>query len=196
METDPVVLAYCAGPCAETRNAVLIKYLPLCRKLARRYGRFSAVVGHDDLVHDALTALARCMSRFDPARGRLLTYAYPAIRQAVRRASAAGRSLGSAHAGAIERRRAAPMTRHGLDDERLPPSTEIANGLWSSEAQEALARLQPRDRLIARLRADGLSQEAVGKIVGRTKSLISLRERELGFSFPHAKKNPEIFHST
>src|SRR6516165_6767793 len=69
---------------AAAREELVRRFLPLARKLARRYAR--SAVPYEDLVQVASLALLKAIDRFDPGRGsRFPAYAVPTILGEMRR---------------------------------------------------------------------------------------------------------------
>jgi RNA polymerase sigma-B factor len=66
------------------RDALVERFLPLARKLARRYAR--GAEGAEDLMQVASLGLVKAIDRFDPARGnRFASFAVPTILGELRR---------------------------------------------------------------------------------------------------------------
>jgi len=69
---------------ADAREELVRRFLPLTRKLARRYAR--SAEPYEDLVQVASLALVKAIDRFDPGRGtRFPSYAIPTILGDLRR---------------------------------------------------------------------------------------------------------------
>src|SRR4051812_49314548 len=67
----------------DARDALVARYLPLARRLARRY---EGGDNHDDLVQVASIALLQAIDRFDPTRGHAFSsFAVPTIVGALKR---------------------------------------------------------------------------------------------------------------
>ncbi|MEU0221729.1 sigma-70 family RNA polymerase sigma factor, partial [Streptomyces sp. NPDC006265] len=63
---------------AELREAVIRAFLPVARRMARRYG--SPLDSREDLYQVACLGLVKAVDRFDPERGHaFLSYAVPTI---------------------------------------------------------------------------------------------------------------------
>jgi RNA polymerase sigma-B factor len=82
---DEVLLAaYAARPDPELRAALVERYLPLARSIARRYARGAEPL--EDLVQVASVGLLKALERFDPERGvAFSSFAVPTIAGEVRR---------------------------------------------------------------------------------------------------------------
>ena len=66
------------------REALITQYMPLARKVARRY--WNSSLPHEDLAQVANLALVKAIDRFDPARGRPFeAFAIPTILGELRR---------------------------------------------------------------------------------------------------------------
>jgi RNA polymerase sigma-B factor len=68
---------------ARARDALVQRFLPMARKLARRYRQSS--VPTEDLIQVASLGLLKAIDRFDPDRGRFASYAIPTILGEIRR---------------------------------------------------------------------------------------------------------------
>jgi RNA polymerase sigma-B factor len=129
------------------RRELIVRHLPLARRLARRYGR-----SHDaeDLVQVASLALVKAVDRYDPAHGAsFASFAVPTIVGELKRhfrdshwALHVAREL-QERAQVVERELDSQAARRG----RAPSTRELAVALgWSNESVlEAQAALGGRD---------------------------------------------------
>src|SRR6478735_10843706 len=84
-ERDELLLAaFAERPDPQLREALVERYLPLARSIARRYARGSEPI--DDLVQVASVGLLNALDRYDPAHGYAFSsFAVPTIAGEVRR---------------------------------------------------------------------------------------------------------------
>ena len=84
-ERDELLLtAFARRPDPQLRAALVERYLPLARSIARRYARGQEPL--DDLVQVASVGLLKALDRFDPERGvAFSSYAVPTIAGELRR---------------------------------------------------------------------------------------------------------------
>lgn len=84
IDTDELLRRYAAAPShIELRNAVVERFLPYARGLARRYSRVRD--RQEDLEQVAAVALVKAVDRYDPTRGGFAAFAAPTILGEVRR---------------------------------------------------------------------------------------------------------------
>ncbi len=82
-ETE-LLFARCDGGDPSAREALTLRFMPLARKLARRYSH--SAMPDEDLVQVANVALLKAIDRFDPARGSAFqAFAIPTILGELRR---------------------------------------------------------------------------------------------------------------
>jgi RNA polymerase sigma-B factor len=83
-DTSELVLRWQRHADEAARNALVDRFMPLARSLARRYGRSSEPF--DDLVQVASLGLLKALERFDPHRGNSFrSFAVPTILGEMRR---------------------------------------------------------------------------------------------------------------
>jgi RNA polymerase sigma-B factor len=81
---DVLLAAFAERPDPQLRAALVERYLPLARSIARRYARGAEPL--DDLVQVASLGLLKALDRYDPERGvAFSSYAVPTIAGEVRR---------------------------------------------------------------------------------------------------------------
>ena len=81
---DALLAAFAERPDPQLREALVERYLPLARSIARRYARGSEPL--DDLVQVASVGLLKAIDRYSPDRGvAFSSYAVPTIAGEVRR---------------------------------------------------------------------------------------------------------------
>jgi len=84
MSTTEVLFNRCGESDAPAREALVYRFLPLARKLARRYSHSS--LADEDLIQVASVALLKAIDRFDPERGSTFqAFATPTILGELRR---------------------------------------------------------------------------------------------------------------
>jgi RNA polymerase sigma-B factor len=145
----------CSERDRQARDEFIERYIPLARKLARRYLRQGE--SYDDLVQVASVGLVKAADRFDPERGHTFTtYAVPTIVGELKRHF---RDLGWAlhlERGAKDRALALTAARRALEEEhgRAPTVGELAqyvecsveeviDGLQASGACDTLSLDEP-----------------------------------------------------
>src|ERR1044072_5879762 len=83
-DDDALLAAFAARPDPQLREALVERYLPLARSIARRYARGAEPL--DDLVQVASVGLLKALDRFDPARGvAFSSFAVPTLAVELRR---------------------------------------------------------------------------------------------------------------
>jgi RNA polymerase sigma-B factor len=81
---SPELFTRCHAGDLSAREELVVRYMPLARRLARRYWRSSLSL--DDLTQVANLALVRAIDRYDPTRGRKFeSFAIPTILGELRR---------------------------------------------------------------------------------------------------------------
>jgi RNA polymerase sigma-B factor len=83
-DDDALLAAFAERPDPQLREALVERYLPLARSIARRYARGAEPL--DDLVQVASVGLLKALDRYSPDRGvAFSSYAVPTIAGEVRR---------------------------------------------------------------------------------------------------------------
>lgn len=138
------------------RDALIERFMPLARKLARRYAGSSEP--YDDLVQVASLGLVKAVERFDPGRGYAFTsFAVPTIAGELKRYF---RDTGWAlhvDRGAQERARRISAARQTISSSKGRPPTvgelavflecsseEVIDGLQAAEAYDTVSLDAPR----------------------------------------------------
>jgi RNA polymerase sigma-B factor len=158
---------YAAAPSPELRAALVERYLPLARQLARRYQRPDEPL--EDLVQVASLGLVKAIDRFDPAREvAFSSYAVPTI-------------LGEIKRHFRDRTWAVRVPRDlqelALRAERAV--TDLTRDLHRQpSARATIAQLMrtitPREREVLRLRfEEDLTQAEIGEIIGVSQMQVS-----------------------
>jgi RNA polymerase sigma-B factor len=83
LDSETLFLAWQRDGDSRAREQLVEQYMPLARKLARRYIRSSVPL--DDLMQVASVGLLLAIDRFDVDRGRFSSYAIPTILGEIRR---------------------------------------------------------------------------------------------------------------
>jgi len=160
-----------------------VRYMPLARKVARRYWRSS--VPDEELMQVACVGLINAIDRFDPARGRPFpTFAIPTILGGLRRYFRD--SSWSVHVarGAQERAKAVQdaITALSGPDGRAPTASRVAVYLEISE-EEVVEALQVSQAYTASSldapTASGEDEVTVGSTIGEIDRGYEDVEREM-----------------
>jgi RNA polymerase sigma-B factor len=164
------------------RDALIERFLPLARKLARRYAVSNEP--YDDLVQVASLGLVKAVERFDPGRGYAFSsYAVPTIvgelrryfrdagwalhvdrgaQERARRISDAQQKIGSTKSG--------PPTVGELSEFLECTSEEVIDGLQAAKAYDTISLDAPRvsggggDAAISRLEAIGDEDQRLNSV--------------------------------
>jgi RNA polymerase sigma-B factor len=126
----------------EARDELIARYLPLARKLARRYAQSSEP--YEDLVQVASLGLVKAVERFDPGRGfAFSSFAVPTIMGELKRYFRDTAWSVHVERGAQERARRISDARQALSGRtgRIPTVVELAQYLEMSQ-EEVLDGLQ------------------------------------------------------
>jgi RNA polymerase sigma-B factor len=153
------------------RDTLIERFLPLARKLARRYAGSNEPF--DDLVQVASLGLVKAVERFDPRRGFAFTsFAVPTIVGELKRyfrdsgwalhvdrsAQERARKVTEAHQ-AISAGNGRPPTVGELSEYLEVPAEEVLDGLQTAEAYDTVSLDAPRpngdDETVSRLEAIG-----------------------------------------
>jgi RNA polymerase sigma-B factor len=162
------------------RELLIERFLPLARKLARRYS--SSNEPYDDLVQVASLGLVKAVERFDPDRGFAFTsFAVPTIVGELKRyfrdtawalhvdrsAQERARKIAEARREIGARRGGAPTVLE-LAEYLECTSEEVVDGLQIGEAFDTVSldapRPSDRDAAISRLEAIGDDDERLGMV--------------------------------
>jgi RNA polymerase sigma factor (sigma-70 family) len=85
--SESELLAKAQAGDTQAEQAMLLRYDPLCHRLARKY--FTSGMEYDDVLQEARLGLLRAVRLFNPEKGaNFITYAYIAIRRNVARSLA------------------------------------------------------------------------------------------------------------
>lgn len=166
------------------RDALVERFLPLARNLARRYVRSSEPL--DDLVQVASLGLVKALDRYDPSRGfRFAAFAVPTILGELRRYFRDAAWSIHVPRGAQERALAVEEAQQQLTNAtgRAPTVQDIAqylemdmeevlNGLQVSQAYSTLSLDAPR-------RTSDDDQEAYGDTLGEEDERFDLVEADV-----------------
>jgi len=130
------LFARCQSGDRGARETLVVRYMPLARKLARRYSNSS--LSPEDLTQVANLALVKAIDRFDPDRGRAFeAFAIPTILGELRRHFRDASWAVHVTRGAQERSRAIQDAIARLSREHGKPPTvgQLAQNLELSEEQ-------------------------------------------------------------
>jgi RNA polymerase sigma-B factor len=178
------------------RDVLIERFLPLARKLARRYAASNEPF--DDLVQVASLGLVKAVERFDPARGYAFTsFAVPTIVGELKRYFRDSGWAVHVDRSAQERARkvnearqqmsvgtSRPPTVGELSEYLELPAEEVLDGLQTAEAYDTVSLDAPRSvtgETVSRLEAIGDEDERLGLIDDQTTifaAAAQLPERE------------------
>jgi RNA polymerase sigma-B factor len=166
------------------RDVLIERFLPLARKLARRYAASNEPF--DDLVQVASLGLVKAVERFDPARGYAFTsFAVPTIVGELKRYFRDSGWAVHVDRSAQERARKVNEARHQMSATKSRPATvgelseylelpaeEVLDGLQTAEAYDTVSLDAPRsvagEGTVSRLEAIGDEDERLGLIDDQT----------------------------
>jgi RNA polymerase sigma-B factor len=166
------------------RDVLIERFLPLARKLARRYAASNEPF--DDLVQVASLGLVKAVERFDPARGYAFTsFAVPTIVGELKRYFRDSGWAVHVDRSAQERARkvnearqqmstgtSRPPTVGELSEYLELPAEEVLDGLQTAEAYDTVSLDAPRsvagEGTVSRLDAIGDEDERLGLIDDQT----------------------------
>ncbi len=166
------------------RDVLIERFLPLARKLARRYAASNEPF--DDLVQVASLGLVKAVERFDPARGYAFTsFAVPTIVGELKRYFRDSGWAVHVDRSAQERARKVNEARHRMSAGKSRPPTvgelseylelsaeEVLDGLQTAEAYDTVSLDAPRsvtgEGTVSRLEAMGDEDERLGLIDDQT----------------------------
>ena len=136
------------------REKLLEENLGLARKIAWEQARFGG--RYEDLLSLALEGLWRAVLAWEPEKGALSTFAYPAMRNNIERHMRHDHAIKRDHRGDLSLEQATPYdTRDWLKklSAREPgPEEMLARAETRREVLEALDRLDEEERQVLRLR--------------------------------------------
>jgi RNA polymerase sigma-B factor len=178
------------------REEILERFMPLAKKLARRYARGSEAV--EDVTQVANMGLVKAVDRFDPSRGKTFAaFAIPTVLGEIRRhlrdftwsvhvvRGAQERSMDLRKAvDALESENGRPPTVHDLAQYLEIDHSEVLEGLEVLEARRATSLDAPAEddpanaSLLDQMGAFDANYELVDQRLSALPALAGLTERE------------------